>query len=70
MPRHNLLSHMVTGAIVADLVVLGGFYLWLHRQYTIGVDPSFGFLALAVAGLVGAAVGYAVLVIRRATNGR
>jgi hypothetical protein len=50
--------------------VLGGFYLWLHRQYAIGVDPGFGFLALVTVGLTGAALGYAVLVIRRAADGR
>ena len=64
MGRRKLLTHMAVGAIAADLIAVAGFYLWLHHRYTVGIDPGFGGFALAVVGMVGAAIGCAVLMIR------
>lgn len=66
MQRFGPAMYLALGAIVADLILLSAF-LWLHYEFTVGVAPGSGVLALIVVGVVGAALGFAVFKVRRAT---
>jgi hypothetical protein len=61
--------HLSIGAATAMLMT-AAFFLWLHHQYTIGVDAWFGIISLAVVALAGTGSGYVVFLIRRALNAR